>query len=57
MTAIYVFGGIIVLSIITLMLLRRKWGRASDMEVKLREANIEKERKEEAARRIAPQAK
>ena len=53
MTALYIFGGLIVVSLIALIVYKSKASRAGQNELRLREANIERERLEEAARAAA----
>lgn len=52
MTGLYIFGAVIIVSVVVLLILRARWGNMANMEVKLREANIEKEKIEEAAGKI-----
>jgi hypothetical protein len=53
MVGLYIFGGLIVVGIATLLFIQRKWSRAAKTEVRIREANIENERIEEAAKAAA----
>ena len=50
MVGLYIFGGLIVIGIVALLFIQRKWSRATKTEVRIREANIENERVEEAAK-------
>ena len=50
MVVLYVFGGLIVVGIVTLLFIQRKWSRATKTEVRVREAKIENERIEEVAK-------
>ena len=50
MVGLYVFGGLIVVGIVTLLFIQRKWSRATKTEVRVREENIEEERIEEVAK-------
>ena len=50
MVGLYIFGGLIVIGIGAILFVQRKWSRATKTEVNIREAKIENERIEEAAR-------
>ena len=50
MVGLYIFGGLIVVGIGALLFIQRKWSRATKTEVRIREAKIENERIEEAAK-------
>jgi len=50
MIALYIFGGLIVVGIIVIFVFQRKWSRATKTELRIREAKIENERIEEAAK-------
>jgi hypothetical protein len=50
MVPLYIFAGIIVIGIAVIFFFQRKWSRATKTEVRIREAKIESERVEEAAK-------
>ena len=50
MVGLYIFGGLIVVGIGAVLFFQRKWSRATKTEVRTREAKIENERIEEAAK-------
>ena len=53
MIGLYIFGGLIVVGIVVIFVFQRKWSRATKTEVRIREAKIENERIEEAAKATA----
>ena len=53
MIALYIFGGLIVVGIVVIFVFQRKWSRATKTEIRIREAKIENERIEEAAKAVA----
>ena len=50
MVGLYIFGGLVVVGIVAIFVFQRKWSRATKTEVRIREAKIENERIEEAAK-------
>ncbi len=55
MIGLYIFGGLIVAGIIVIFVFQRRWGKAEKTEIRIREANIAKEKSEEEAKALARQ--
>ncbi len=50
MVPLYIFGGLVVVGIVALIVLKTKWGRADRAQARRRGEKIEEERIEEAGR-------
>jgi hypothetical protein len=50
MVALYIFAGVIIAGTAALMVYRSRWGKAEKVELRIRQARLEKERAEDVAK-------
>ncbi|MFC1901039.1 hypothetical protein ACFLYN_05545 [Chloroflexota bacterium] len=50
MVGLYVFAGAIIAGVVMLMVYRAKWGKTDTLEVRIKEARVERDKSNEAAK-------